>query len=71
VPISITDSQSKVYQDNNKEIPYETLLKRLSNGENFKTSMTPLGQLMDTVEEMSKEYEEIIFLPVSKGLSGQ
>jgi fatty acid-binding protein DegV len=57
--------------DDNKDIPHDKLVLLLENGENFKTSMTPLGQLMDMCDKMFEKYENIIFVPISKGLSGQ
>jgi fatty acid-binding protein DegV len=70
-PLSLVDSQSKVYTDNGRDISQKEFVSRLRNGENFKTSMTSIGQLMDICDEMFKIYQNIIFLPVSKGLSGQ
>ncbi|MDR3330401.1 MAG: DegV family protein [Mycoplasmataceae bacterium] len=70
-PLSFSDDNNKVYDDDNKEINHEELLKRLDNHEMFKTSATPIGKLMAKVEEMLERYEHVVFLPISLGLSSQ
>lgn len=70
-PLSLTDGHLLTYKDDGKDITKDQLVERLKRGENFKTSMTPIGQLMVVVEQMFEKYEHIIFLPISKGLSSQ
>ncbi|QGZ97957.1 DegV family EDD domain-containing protein [Mycoplasma sp. NEAQ87857] len=41
------------------------------NSNNVKTSSTPLGLVHQELEKLSKEYDEIIFFPISKHLSSQ
>jgi fatty acid-binding protein DegV len=67
----LIDSHLRTYKDDNKEITRQQLVERLKKGENFKTSMTPIGQLIKIVEKMFKKYDSVIFLPISKGLSSQ
>jgi fatty acid-binding protein DegV len=71
VPLSLSDEQQHVYQDDSKVISQQELLARLSKGEIFKTSATPLGQLTLKIEDMLERYETVIFLPISYGLSSQ
>ncbi len=35
----------------------------------IKTSMPSIGSVVDTFEKMSKEYENVIYLPMNKGMS--
>jgi fatty acid-binding protein DegV len=70
-PLSLSDGQNILYTDDNKKIDATTLLTRLDNGETFKTSATPLGQLQMKIEDMLEKYETVIFLPISSGLSSQ
>lgn len=70
-PLSLVDSHLHTYKDDGIELDRKHLISRLRSGENFKTAMTPIGQLFEIVEKMSMEYEDIIFLPISKELSGQ
>lgn len=70
-PLSLTDDTLKNYKDDNKDLPRDELLLRLKNGDNFKTSLTPIGQLIEILEEMFKKYDDVVFLPISKGLSSQ
>jgi fatty acid-binding protein DegV len=71
VPLSLSDGHNILYTDDNKKIDASTLLSRLDNGEVFKTSATPLGQLQLKIEDMLEKYENVIFLPISSGLSSQ
>jgi DegV family protein with EDD domain len=71
IPLSFTDQNNKVYDDDNKEVDQVELLKRLDAHESFKTSATPIGKLMVKVEQMFENYEHVIFLPISVGLSSQ
>ncbi|MDR0985984.1 MAG: DegV family protein [Mycoplasmataceae bacterium] len=70
IPLSLTDNNNKVYDDLT-DISHEDLLKRLDNGEDFKTSCSQLGKLFNKVDEMLKKYEQVVFLPISMGLSSQ
>jgi DegV family protein with EDD domain len=71
IPLTFSDSQNQVYDDNNNSIDREKLLERLDQKEIFKTAATPIGKLLHKVEEMLNEYEQVIFLPISVGLSSQ
>jgi DegV family protein with EDD domain len=71
VPLSLSDSNNKVYEDNGIDLPRDILLSRMDNNESFKTSATPLGKLTVIVEDMLDVYEKVIFVPISEGLSSQ
>ncbi|WP_425381105.1 DegV family protein [Spiroplasma endosymbiont of Polydrusus pterygomalis] len=47
---------------------YDRIVKRKQSA---KTSQTPLGQMSSIWEETLTKFEQIIFIPLSKGLSGQ
>jgi DegV family protein with EDD domain len=71
IPLSISDSNNKVYPDDGKAILTEELLTRLENGEVFKTSATPTGLVIQKIEELLKEYDAVIFFPITRGVSSQ
>ncbi|MDR1234833.1 MAG: DegV family EDD domain-containing protein [Mycoplasmataceae bacterium] len=71
IPLSFSDATNKTFKDDNKSITREDLLKRLDNHESFKTSATPIGELMTKVNDMLQNCETVIFLPISSGLSSQ
>ncbi|MDR0740005.1 MAG: DegV family EDD domain-containing protein [Mycoplasmataceae bacterium] len=69
IPLAFSDSQNKTYDDDNSSINRDELMRRLDNHESFKTSAAPIGKLITKVESMLTNYEKIIFLPISHGLS--
>jgi fatty acid-binding protein DegV len=71
VPLSISDDKGKVYKDNGKDIPTPELFRRLNAGDNFKTSATPMGEIVEKVEELLKVNDFVIGVPVATGLSSQ
>jgi DegV family protein with EDD domain len=71
IPLTFSDAQNQVYDDDNKPHSREKLLGKLDQNEMFKTSATPIGKLMNKVEQMLKIYDQVIFLPISIGLSSQ
>ncbi|MDR2369300.1 MAG: DegV family protein [Mycoplasmataceae bacterium] len=71
IPLSFSDAQNQTYDDDNQSITREKLLERLDQKESFKTSATPIGKLIEKAEQMLKNYDQIIFLPISIGLSSQ
>ena len=50
-------------------IKREDFFEKLKNGADIKTSQPSPGALTDLWDEMLKEYEEIIYIPMSSGLS--
>jgi DegV family protein with EDD domain len=71
IPLTFSDPNNQVYDDDNKTISREALLDRLDKNEQFKTAATPMGKLLVKAEEMLEKYEKVIFLPISIGLSSQ
>jgi DegV family protein with EDD domain len=71
IPLTFSDAQNTVYEDNNQAISNEELLARLDKGELFKTAASNIGKLMNKVEDMLTRFEQVIFLPISMGLSSQ
>jgi fatty acid-binding protein DegV len=47
------------------------LFDKIKNGQSFKTSSTPLGILINKIEEMLEKYEKVVFFPICAGLSTQ
>lgn len=54
----------------NVSIFQEEFFKRLKQGANVSTSQPAPGYLMELWEQLLEKYEEIIYLPMSSGLSG-
>ncbi|MDR3163840.1 MAG: DegV family protein [Mycoplasmataceae bacterium] len=71
IPLSISDGKNNVYPDDGQAIKITELLERLDNNEVFKTSVTPVGQVIEKVENLLREYEAVIFLPITRGVSSQ
>ncbi|MDR2568623.1 MAG: DegV family EDD domain-containing protein [Mycoplasmataceae bacterium] len=79
VPLSLsyssadtTDSNSqKALLDDGKEITREKLFSLQEENKSFKTASTPLGILTVKVEELLETYDQVVFFPISHGLSGQ
>lgn len=71
-PLLITFSDGTTISDDptilkDKEFYYRIINKK----QTAKTSQTPLGQMSKIWEEALTKFEKIIFIPLSKGLSGQ
>lgn len=74
VPLHITkilNNQETLYKDL-LDINTSNLIKELHDNPNvvFKSSQTSLGEMLDTLDKLTKEYEIIYIWPISKGLSG-
>ena len=71
IPLSLSDSNEKVYDDAPESLSKDDLIKKMDLGLNFKTSSTPFGKLSLAIEEALETHDEVIFLPISSGLSSQ
>jgi DegV family protein with EDD domain len=71
IPLTFSDTKNNLYDDDNKSIKRDELLTRLNNKEMFKTATVSMGKLLNKVEDMLERYEQVIFLPISIGLSSQ
>lgn len=52
------------------DLTTETFFKRQAEGADIKTSMPVMGDVIDRWEELLKEYDEVVYIPLSSGLSG-
>ncbi len=52
------------------EITEQEFLDEMSRGTKVKTSQPILGDLMNKWDELLKEYEQVLYIPISEGLSG-
>ena len=52
------------------DLTTETFFKRQAEGVDIKTSMPVMGDVIDRWEELLKEYDEVVYIPLSSGLSG-
>lgn len=67
----ITDLlNNKEYKDD-ESITTDIVDAEFSKGNFLKSSCVPLGEMMDVVDEMLKEYEEIIIFTIHKHISSQ
>ncbi|MDR0675167.1 MAG: DegV family protein [Mycoplasmataceae bacterium] len=71
IPLTFSNEKNQVYDDDNKSITRDKLLESLDQKKIFKTSATPIGKLISKIEKMLEKYEQVIFLPISIGLSSQ
>ena len=49
---------------------YDEFCERLDNGAEVSTAQPALGDLLDTWDEILKEYDKLIYIPMSSALSG-
>jgi len=52
------------------DISKEEFFEKLGSGAEVSTSQAPLQDTLDVWDDMLKEYEKIIYIPISSGLSG-
>ncbi len=53
-----------------KEINAEEMAKKMRNGAIAKTSQPLLGETMKMWDKVLKDYDEVLFIPISSGISG-
>ncbi len=51
------------------DIELKTDYEKINNASDIKTSMPSIGSIIEKFEVMSKEYENVIYIPMQKGLS--
>ena len=56
------------YEDVN--LSQEQFYSMLNEGEDISTSMPAMGDTMDAWDELLKEHDEVVYIPMSSGLSG-
>jgi DegV family protein with EDD domain len=71
IPLSIRCDDKYDYFDFGDDDTRKKILNLLSQNVKFKTSATPLGKMLTKIQELYESYENIIFLPISSGLSSQ
>ena len=52
------------------EIDYDTFVDKMKNNSICKTSQPRLGEFKEKVDQLLKEYDVVLSIPISKGLSG-
>lgn len=68
VPMPFTINEETFYEDVNLTI--DSFYDKMSTGADIKTSQPTLGAISQLWEDLLKEYDQIIHLPMSSGLSG-
>jgi DegV family protein with EDD domain len=68
IPMPFMIGGKTYYEDVN--LTQEQFYTMLTEGEDISTSMPAMGDTMDTWEKLLTEYEEIVYIPMSSGLSG-
>ncbi|WP_342276603.1 DegV family protein [Spiroplasma endosymbiont of Nebria brevicollis] len=71
-PLLINFSDNTTINDDPSILTDKAFCERIVDREqSAKTSQTPLGEMAKIWEEMLTKFEKLIFIPLSKGLSGQ
>lgn len=71
-PLLISFNDEETFEDDPRKFKEKEFLERITTKkQTAKTSQTPLGKTAEIWEEMLKKFEKIIFIPLSKHLSGQ
>lgn len=70
LPLLLNFSDGSEIEDNNDIISFNEFYNILKH-QVIKTSQIPTGKILNTFNELLKKYEKIIFIGISKGLSGQ
>ncbi|MBE4704333.1 DegV family protein [Spiroplasma platyhelix] len=71
-PLLISFNDDETFDDDPRTFKQEEFIERITTKKQLaKTSQTPLGRTIEIWEEMLKKFEKLIFIPLSKGLSGQ
>ena len=60
---------NKVIQEG-LEVPSQDLIDKIVNGANCATSLPVLSYIQDLINKLLKEYEQVVFLPIPKTMSG-
>ena len=68
LPMPFFIDGEQYYEDIN--LTQEQFYKRLSEDADISTSQPSVGELQDRFDELLKEYDEVVFIPMSSGLSG-
>ena len=53
----------------NRNIDYDTFYNKLENGANISTSQPSIGEIIELWDYLLKEYDQIVHMPMSSGLS--
>lgn len=71
-PLLITFSDNTTIEDTPSTLKDEQFYNRINHDkQTAKTSQTPVGEIEKIWKEALTKFEKIIFIPISKGLSGQ
>ncbi|MGL5268375.1 MAG: DegV family protein [Spiroplasma sp.] len=71
-PLLISFNEEETFEDDPRKFKDKDFIEKITTKKEIaKTSQTPLGKTAEIWEEMLKKFEKIIFIPLSKGLSGQ
>lgn len=71
-PLLISFNENETFEDDPRNFKQKDFIERITIKKQIaKTSQTPLGKIIEIWEKMLKKFEKIIFIPLSKGLSGQ
>lgn len=66
MPFTVDDAEYTEYVD----MPYEEFFKKLDSGASVSTSQPSPAALTDMWDEVLREYESLVYIPMSSGLSG-
>jgi len=72
IPLQFIDAENNAsFEDTEEQMSQTRLVSELNKGKIYKTSLSNAGHFMALIEKLLNEYEDVIFLPISYGISGQ
>lgn len=68
--VETKSDKTEISHLDNVDISSEKVITMLKNNVDLKTSQSPIGAMMDLVEELFQKYDTIFVVPISSGISG-
>jgi fatty acid-binding protein DegV len=70
IPMQFSDSNGATFDDD-ENFTQEKMIDELKNGKVFKSSYSNTGKFIKLIETLLVKYEDVYFIPISYGISGQ
>lgn len=68
IPMPFYFDDEVFYED--IDLTQDEFYEKLEQGSSVKTSMPTMGDVIDTFEELLEEFKQVVYIPMSSGLSG-
>jgi fatty acid-binding protein DegV len=69
IPLGVTSPDGKTFRDDVEISVNEVIKSMVEEGKMYKTSQPIPADILDTLDKLSKEYEEVLVLPIPVTLS--